>query len=52
MATVKYRKAPVSIPVLQCGNPKCRHQWLPRVGSPQECPVCKSRKWHKIGMTK
>ena len=24
---------------------KCKHEWLPRVENPIECPHCKSRDW-------
>ena len=39
----------VTLPVLQCTNPKCHHRWIPRVGSPIECPKCKGRHWRKVG---
>ena len=24
---------------------KCKHEWLPRVPNPKECPECKRRDW-------
>jgi len=26
---------------------KCKHEWIPRVVEPMECPRCKSRDWDK-----
>ena len=49
---VAYRRVPVSLPVIECLNPKCKHRWIPRIGEPQQCPVCKGRRWHRIGMTR
>lgn len=28
---------------------KCKHEWLPRVNDPIECPNCKTRDWRKEG---
>ena len=42
---------PVKLPVLECLKPSCRHRWLPRVGSPQECPKCKGGKMRYVGYT-
>lgn len=50
MATKKKRRyGGVTLPVLRCLNPKCRHRWIPRVGQPEECPKCKGRRWEKAG---
>ena len=39
----------------KCKCKKCKHEWIPRVENPKECPECKSREWNeedKIIVTK
>ena len=42
---------PVRLPVLECAKAKCLHRWIPRVGSPLECPKCKGGKMRQVGYT-
>jgi predicted Zn-ribbon and HTH transcriptional regulator len=50
MPTKKIKKKSTkkyTLPILQCLS--CSHRWIPRVGSPDECPKCKGRKWKRAG---
>jgi hypothetical protein len=31
---------PPTLPVLTCRRERCGHQWVPRTGSPKQCPRC------------
>ena len=41
--------ATIQLPVLVCRNPKCGHEWIPRVAAPKVCPWCRTALAPKAG---
>ena len=41
--------ATIQLPVLVCRNPKCGHEWVPRVAAPKVCPWCRTALAPKAG---
>ena len=45
MAKARAKAVIVNLPKVRCEH---GHEWIPRVPSPKECPVCGSRRIFKV----